>query len=177
MHIADPVSSRSSSSPDNSYSPTNHHPLSMQSNSTSLPGFQFYSYCGVTTTTYQEQSQGAGFTYVDMTPIHSTSNSANNFSYSNAHGTFGNHNLPHMNSMAAVIHNTRHNSEQSISGMTSRHSISHISPPHSYSQAQSSSGGPPSPASLHSVSSHTSGPPTLLALSSMVMDMPITQIV
>jgi zinc finger protein CreA/MIG len=155
----------------------NHHPLSMQSNSTILPGFQFYSYCGVTPTTYQEQSQGAGFTYVDTTPIHSTSNSANNFSYSNAHGTFGNHNLPHMNSTAAVIHNTRHNSKQSISGMTSRHSISHISPPHSYSQAQSSSGGPPSPASLHSISSHTSGPPTLLALSSMVMDMPIMQIV
>jgi len=68
--------------------------------------------------------------------------------------------LPHMNSTAAVIHNTRHNSEPSISGMTSRHSISHISHPHSYSQGQSSSGGPPSPASSHSVSSHTSGPPT-----------------
>ncbi|KAF8329911.1 hypothetical protein F5887DRAFT_1003430, partial [Amanita rubescens] len=159
MHISDPVSSRSSSSPDNSYSPVNHHLLSMQSNSASLPGPQSYSYRSGTTT-YQEQSQGAGFTYVHTTPIHSTSNSANNFSYSNAHGSFGNHSLPHMNSTAAVIHNTRHNSEPSISGMTSRHSISHISHPHSYSQGQSSSGGPPSPASSHSVSSHTSGPPT-----------------
>lgn len=159
MHIADPVSSRSSSSPDNSYSPTNHHLLSMPSNSMSLPGPQSYSYRNGTTT-YQEQSQGAGFTYVHTTPIHSTSNSASNFSYSNAHGSFGNHGLPHMNSTATVIHNTRHNSESSISGITSRHSISHISHPHSYSQAQSSSGGPPSPASSHSVSSHTSGPPT-----------------
>lgn len=159
MHIADPVSSRSSSSPDNSYSPTNHHLLSMPSNSMNLPGSQSYSYRNGTTT-YQEQSQGAGFTYVHTTPIHSTSNSASNFSYSNAHGSFGNHGLPHMNSTATVIHNTRHNSESSISGITSRHSISHISHPHSYSQAQSSSGGPPSPASSHSVSSHTSGPPT-----------------
>ncbi|KAF8634625.1 hypothetical protein AX15_000802 [Amanita polypyramis BW_CC] len=157
MHITDPISNRSSSSPD-AYSPGNHHLMSMSSNSMSLPGSQSYSYRSGTTT-YQEQSQGAGFTYVHTTPLHSTSNSTNGF-YSNAHGNLGYHSMPHMNSSATVIHNSRHNSEPSISGMASRHSISHISHPHSYSQAHSPSGGPPSPASSHSVSSHTSGPPT-----------------
>jgi hypothetical protein len=110
------------------------HLLSMPSNSMSLPGSQSYSYCNGTTT-YQEQSQGAGFTYVRTTLIHSMSNSASNFSYSDAHGSFGNHDLPHINSTATVIHNTCHNSESSISGITSRHSILHISHLHSYSQA------------------------------------------
>ncbi|KAK2463733.1 hypothetical protein APHAL10511_004226 [Amanita phalloides] len=159
MHLADPISSRSSSSPDSPYSSANHHLLSMPSNSMNLSASQSYSYRSGTTT-YQEQSQGAGYTYVHTTPIHASSNSSSNFPYPNAHGSFGNHSLPHMNSSAGVIHNSRHNSESSISGITSRHSISHISHPHSYSQAQSSSGGPPSPASSHSVSSHTSGPPT-----------------
>ncbi|KAM6496486.1 hypothetical protein JOM56_009192 [Amanita muscaria] len=157
MHLSDPASSRSASPPEVSYSP--HHMMSMQSNSMNLPPSQSYSYRSGTTT-YQEQSQGAGFTYVHTTPIHSNSNSASNFSYSNAHGSFGNHGLPHMTSSSAIIHNARHTSEPSISGIASRHSISHISHPNTYSHAQCSSGGPPSPASSHSVSSHTSGPPT-----------------
>lgn len=139
-HFA-PSSSRSS--PETSYSPINNHmsPLGSQ------PSYSYRS----GTTTYQEQSQGAGFTYVHTTPIHSSSNSANSFSsYSNANDNF-NHNVSHMNPSL----NHRDNSPTSLS---SRHSISHISHPQSY--AQNSSGGPPSPASSHSVSSHTSGPPT-----------------
>ncbi|PFH50396.1 hypothetical protein AMATHDRAFT_75624 [Amanita thiersii Skay4041] len=158
LHLADPVSSRSSSSPD-AYSAANHHLMPMAP-SMSLPGSQSYSYRSGTTT-YQEQSQGAGFTYVHTTPLHAASNSFP--SYSNgAHGNFGNHNLSHLNSSSPIIHHSRHNPESSMPSISSRHSISHISHPHSYSQQQhqSSSGGPPSPASSHSVSSHTSGPPT-----------------
>jgi zinc finger protein CreA/MIG len=102
MRRGNSVSSRSSSSPDNSYSSANHRLISVPSNSANLPGPRSG------TTTYQQRSQGAGYTYVHTTPFHSTSNLASNFSYSNAHRSFGNHSLPRMNSTAAVIHNTHH---------------------------------------------------------------------
>ncbi|KAF8627944.1 hypothetical protein AX17_006097 [Amanita inopinata Kibby_2008] len=160
LHLTDPASSRSSSSPETSYSPINHHLMPMASHSMPMPGSQSQSYRSGTST-YQEQSQGAGFTYVHTTPLHSASHSAGSFSsYSNAHGSFNNHSLSHLSSTSPIIHSSRHNTDTSISGIASRHSISHISHPQSYSQTQPPSGGPPSPASSHSVSSHTSGPPT-----------------
>ncbi|KAF8886957.1 hypothetical protein BD779DRAFT_1528922 [Infundibulicybe gibba] len=158
-------SSRSSSSPDASYSPVNHHLVPMSSHGMSLggPNPQPYSYRSGTTT-YQEQSQSAGFTYVHTTPVsHSSTNSnGNSFaSYSSSHDDFSNHGLPHLGSSSSS-HHAQDSPTSPVPSMSisSRHSISHISHPQSYSQNQSSSGGPPSPASSHSVSSHTSGPPT-----------------
>ncbi|KAF5363914.1 hypothetical protein D9756_000004 [Leucocoprinus leucothites] len=122
-HLADGSSSRSSSSPEQQYSQY----LSM--------GNSQYSYRSGTTT-YQEQSQGSGFTYVHTTPLsHSSPNpSTNALSYSSSsHDTFNN------------------------SG--SRHSISHITSYNAPANSASST-SPPSPASSHSVSSHASGPPT-----------------
>ncbi|KAF9443360.1 hypothetical protein P691DRAFT_417191 [Macrolepiota fuliginosa MF-IS2] len=124
-HLPDGSSSRSSSSPEQSYA--QYVPLSM--------GNSQYSYRSGTTT-YQEQSQGSGFTYVHTTPLsHSPPNpSTNSLSYSSSsHDAFNN-------------------------SHASRHSISHITSYNS-SSAQSTA-TPPSPASSHSVSSHTSGPPT-----------------
>lgn len=125
-HMADGSSSRSSSSPEQSYS--QYVPMGM--------GNSRYAY-GSGTATYQEQSQGSGFTYVHTTPLsHSPPNSStNSLSYSSSsHDTFNN-------------------------SHGSRHSISHIT---SYNApaTSASSTTPPSPASSHSVSSHTSGPPT-----------------
>ncbi|KAF7775611.1 transcriptional regulator family: C2H2 zinc finger [Agaricus bisporus var. burnettii] len=115
-HLGDGGSSRSSSSPEQSYSQY----LAMGNNQ--------YSYRSGTTT-YQEQSQGSGFTYVHTTPL--------------------SHSPPH--SYASSPHDNFSNSQGS------RHSISHIT---SYHAPATSSATPPSPASSHSVSSHTSGPPT-----------------
>ncbi|KXN83454.1 Transcriptional regulator NRG1 [Leucoagaricus sp. SymC.cos] len=122
-HLADGSSSRSSSSPEQQYS--QYVPLSM--------GNSQYSYRSGTTT-YQEQSQGSGFTYVHTTPLsHNSPNPSTNALYSSSsHDTFNN-------------------------SHGSRHSISHIT---SYNAPSASSASPPSPASSHSVSSHTSGPPT-----------------
>ncbi|KDR84551.1 hypothetical protein GALMADRAFT_262763 [Galerina marginata CBS 339.88] len=161
----DAASDRSSSSgsPQASYASPNQHLVPMSSQSMGMSGAnpQNYSYRSGTTT-YQEQSQGAGaaFTYVHTTPVsHSNNNSngnsnGNSFSsYSNSHDNFaGNHSMHHQSNQ---------NRGHSPVSMSSRHSISHISHPQSsYSQNQSSSAGPASPASSHSVSSHTSGPPT-----------------
>lgn len=126
-HLPDGSSSRSSSSPEQSYSP--YVPLNM--------GNSQYSYRSGTTT-YQEQSQGSGFTYVHTTPLsHSPPNSStNSLSYSSSsHDTFNN-------------------------SHPSRHSISHITSYNAPATSASSTTTPPSPASSHSVSSHTSGPPT-----------------
>lgn len=170
-HLPDSASSRSSSSPETSYSPINHHLVPMSSQGINMPGSnsqQPYSYRSGTTT-YQEQSQGAGFTYVHTTPIsHSSSSSNGNTfsSYSSSHDDFSNHSLPHINTNTSspVLHQQHLQdspTSQSSMSMSSRHSISHISHPQSsYSQNQPSSAGPPSPTSSHSVSSHTSGPPT-----------------
>ena len=143
----------SSASPDFT-SGNSHHLVPLGSQAMGMaPGAMNYNYRSGTTT-YQEQSQGAGYTYVHTTPVSGSSTNGNNgngnFSYSNGGENFNAH------SQSASTHN-RDNSPVS---MSSRHSISHISHPQSYSQAQSSSAGPPSPASSHSVSSHTSGPPT-----------------
>jgi len=146
--------SSSSASPQAPYSPTHQGmPMSPQSLGMSSGNSQSYAYRSGTTT-YQEQSQGAGFTYVHTTPVNTHSSHAGpngSFpSYTNAHENYNTHSMNPQN---------RGNSPISLS---SRHSISHISHPHSsYTQNhQSSSAGPPSPASSHSVSSHTSGPPT-----------------
>lgn len=122
-HLPDGSSSRSSSSPEQSYQ---YVPLNMANS-----GYSYRS----GTTTYQEQSQSTGFTYVHTTPLsHSPPNSSTNpLSYSSSsHDAFNN-------------------------SHPSRHSISHITYPAS---SHPSSTTPPSPASSHSVSSHTSGPPT-----------------
>lgn len=169
-HLPDNASSRSSSSPEASYSPIGHHLVPMSSQSINLGNQNSHSYSYRSgTTTYQEQSQGVGFTYVHTTPIsHSSSNShGTNFSYSSSshNNNFDNQPLPNLNTSSPVLHQ-QHLQESPTSpvssiSISSRHSISHISHPQSYSQnQQSSSGGPPSPASSHSVSSHTSGPPT-----------------
>ena len=146
------ISSRSSSSPEISYSPvtsSHHHSqiVPLSSHPINISG-QNYSHYRSGTTTYQEQAQGAGFTYVHTTPISHSSNAAsvhsNSFSYSNGH------------------YDSSHSSHQSqsppsppsnhVSSITSRHSISHIShPQHRYPSNQTSD--PPSPASSHSVSS------------------------
>ncbi|KAF8957700.1 hypothetical protein BDZ97DRAFT_1844789 [Flammula alnicola] len=130
----DAASDRSSSSAslEASYS-SNHHIVLMSSQGMALSNNQNYSYRS-SASTYQELSQGAGFT------------SHNNFDNGNNHK----HPMHH--------HQNRGNSPVSIS---SRHSISHILHPQStYSQNQPSSAGPASPASSQSMSSHTSGPPT-----------------
>ncbi|TFK63461.1 hypothetical protein BDN72DRAFT_847581 [Pluteus cervinus] len=161
-HLPDTSSGRSSSSPQSSYSPINHHLVPMSSQGLSQP----YSYRSGTTT-YQEQSQGAGFTYVHTTPISHSSNASNGTSfssYSSSHDNFNGQSLPHINtSSSSPLHQSHLQdspSSQSSISLPSRHSISHISHPQSSYQNQSSSAGPPSPASSHSVSSHTSGPPT-----------------
>ncbi|KAF8642781.1 hypothetical protein AX16_009414 [Volvariella volvacea WC 439] len=169
-HLAGEASGRSSSSPQSSsYSPINGHLA--QGLGLSGAGSQgTYSYRSGTTT-YQEQSQGAGFTYVHTTPISHSSTGSNvpSFSsYSSSHDNFSGHSLPHLNassssSSSPLLHQDSQSQPSSLS-MPSRHSISHISHPQtSYSQptpTQSSSTNPPSPASSNSVSSHTSGPPT-----------------
>ena len=88
------------------------------------PGYSYRS----GTTTYQEQSQGAGFTYVHTTPISQSS------SYGGSHENFSSRENP-----------------------SNRHSISHISHPQSYPSAQgppspsssqsvsSQTSGPPTP--------------------------------
>jgi zinc finger protein CreA/MIG len=112
------------------------------------------------TTTYQEQSHGAGFTYVHTTPTSSSASSSASFSssYSGSHNNFNN--LPHINTSSPVIHSQHlQDSPNPSATHSNRHSISHISP-QPYPHSQPSSAGPPSPASSHSVSSQTSGPPT-----------------
>jgi len=138
--IESPSARSPPSSPDTPYASGSHMvPLSSQGLNLSNGNNQGYSYRSGTTT-YQEQSQGAGFTYVHTTPITQPS------SYS-SHESFGNHSLS--------------NRDQQNVPLSSRHSISHISHPQSsYPQGSSSSTNPPSPSSSHSVSSQTSGPPT-----------------
>jgi zinc finger protein CreA/MIG len=168
-HLPANGSSRSSSSPETPYSPVNANlvPMPSQSIGTNGHNSQPYSYRSGTTT-YQEQSQGAGFTYVHTTPVsHSSTSSSPSFSssYSGAHNSFNN--LPHINTSSPVLH-SHHlqesplptpNHSTSVTNHSNRHSISHISP-QPYPPNPSSSTGPPSPASSHSVSSHPSGPPT-----------------
>lgn len=151
-------SSRSSSSPEASYSPINSHLVPVSQGMSVGQNSQPYSYRSGTTT-YQEQSHGAGFTYVHTTPTSSsTSSSASFSSYSNSHNNYNN--LPHINTSSPVLHSQQvQDSPNPSSTHSNRHSISHISP-QPYSHSQPSSTGPPSPASSHSVSSHTSGPPT-----------------
>lgn len=158
-HLAESASARSSTSPQSSYSSLNHHLVP-----TGSQGFgQPYSYRSGTTT-YQEQSQGAGFTYVHTTPISHSSNASNGntfSSYSSSHDSFSGHPVPHLNASSSTSLSQDNSNSQSSLSMSSRHSISHISHPQSnYSQNHSAGGGPPSPASSQSVSSHTSGPPT-----------------
>lgn len=160
----DSASSRSSSSPDISYSPMSpHHPhlVPMNSHSMSLQHSQPYSYRSGTTT-YQEQSQGAGFTYVHTTPISHSSG----MSYHSSNSNYDHHSLPHINTSSPMQHHQDPNSPSSPSTThaSSRHSISHISHPQSSYPHQSqhsahghSSASPPSPSS---VSSHASGPAT-----------------
>jgi zinc-finger protein CreA/MIG len=163
--------SRSSSSPELPYSPHNqpqphsHSHSHSHSHLVGMPNMNghvasSYPYRSGTAT-YQEQSQGT-FTYVHTTPIPHSSGPggnlnghgmhANSFSYPSSHGYDNIHQSPH------------HTPSPPMSAMSSRHSISHISHPHSHSNGQRSSGGPPSPESTNSVASHnshtTSGPAT-----------------
>ena len=143
-----------SSSPDTPYPPSDHHLVSLQSQGLSnSPNYNYRS----GTTTYQEQSQGPGYTYVHTTPItHPSSGSSNGTSFSSYSSSHNNFNVSPIQPQQAQNQNQhRDNSPVSIS---SRHSISHIS--HPQSSYQSSSATPPSPASSQSVSSHNSGPPT-----------------
>jgi zinc-finger protein CreA/MIG len=157
-HIPSSGSSRSSSSPEASYSPINTHlvPLSSQGINVNQNS-QSYSYRNGTTT-YQEQSHGAGFTYVHTTPTSSSTSSSPGFSSSySSHNNFNN--LPHINTSSPVLHSQQMQNSPNPSTHSNRRSISHISP-QPYSHSQPSSAGPPSPASSNSVSSQTSGPPT-----------------
>ncbi|RDB20189.1 hypothetical protein Hypma_013143 [Hypsizygus marmoreus] len=156
-----PSSSRRSSTPPELSYPQSHHLGSISSQSSNHAS-QPYSYRSGTTT-YQEQSQGAGFTYVHTTPLSHSSTSSNpsSFSsYSNSHNGYTNHSLPQINTSPPILHPRHHHDSPNPTPISSRHSISHISHPHSYSQNQPSSAGPASPASSHSVSSQTSGPAT-----------------
>ena len=158
-HIPSNASSRSSSSPEASYSPPNAQLGALSPHISVTQNSHSYSYRG-STSTYQDQSSHAnGFNYVHTTPTSSsTSSSASFSSYSGSHNSFNN--LPHINTSSPVIHSQHlHDSPNTSSNHSNRHSISHISP-QPYPHSQSSSAGPPSPASSHSVSSHTSGPPT-----------------
>lgn len=156
--LPDPCSNRSSSSPAASYSPIPHQ-MSQLVSMSSQPMNQQYSYRSGTTT-YQEQSQGAGFTYVHTTPVSHPSSSPtqninNSYSYADSNG-YDEHSIPHINTSSPVLQQDQLQdspSPVSSASMSSRHSISHISHPYT----QNSSGGPSSP---ESASSHTSGPPT-----------------
>ena len=144
-----PGRSSSSSSPDTSYPPNDHHLVSLQSQGLSNP--PNYNYRSGTTT-YQEQSQAPGYTYVHTTPItHPSSGSSNGNSFSS-------YSSPHDNFSVSPIQPQNEHRDNSPVSISSRHSISHIS--HPQSSYQSSTASPPSPTSSQSVSSHNSGPPT-----------------
>lgn len=150
MHQSSPGRSSSSSSPDTAYPPNDHHLVSLQSQGLSNP--PNYNYRSGTTT-YQEQSQGPGYTYVHTTPItqpSSGSSNGNSFSsYSNSPDNFN---------LSPIQQNQNDQRDNSPVSISSRHSISHISHPHS--SYHSSSTSPSSPASSHSHHSGASGPPT-----------------
>lgn len=123
---------------------------------------QQYSYRSGTTT-YQEQSQGAGvggFTYVHTTPIsHSSGNTPPSSATSSFSGSYSSsHHSHHHQQQQQHHHHEGGYRDVSPVSISSRHSISHISHPQQRHHHHHS--GPPSPASSHSVSSHTSGPPT-----------------
>ncbi|KAF9477617.1 hypothetical protein BDN70DRAFT_861524 [Pholiota conissans] len=148
----DAGSDRSSSSPDTSYTTPNHNlmPISSQALAMSGGNTQNYSYRSGAAT-YQDQSQGSGFAYVNTNSSNSMNSLSNGNSYSSAHDGY------------PMQHHSVQSRGHSPVSMSSRHSISHISHPQqsSYSQQNySSSAGPASPASSQSVSSHHSGPPT-----------------
>ncbi|KAL0950453.1 hypothetical protein HGRIS_010402 [Hohenbuehelia grisea] len=150
-HLA--PSARSSASPETSYAPLSHHQMPQQNMGMSPPPHQSpqsqYSYRSGTTT-YQEQSQGAtNFTYVHTTPL-SHNGQQNSLQYP-PHHLYDNG-----SNSAPVSPDTASGSPVAGLSLSSRHSISHISHPQPYPPTAS----PPSPASSHSVSSHTSGPPT-----------------
>jgi zinc-finger protein CreA/MIG len=102
------------------------------------------------TTTYQEQSQAPGYTYVHTTPINQPPSGSSNgnslSSYSNSHDNFN---------VSPIQQNQNDHRDNSPVSISSRHSISHIS--HPQSSYQSSSASPPSPASSQS---HQSAPAT-----------------
>ncbi|KAF5369704.1 hypothetical protein D9615_010171 [Tricholomella constricta] len=154
-HLPSSSSSRSSSSPEATYPPNSNHHLVTMSSQVSSQNSQPYSYRSGTTT-YQEQSQGAGFTYVHTTPVSHPSNTSPNHGsfppYSSSHNSYSNHSLPHLNTSSS---NSQHHHDNPNPPPSSRHSISHISHPHPY--PQSNIAEPASPASSQS---HTSGPPT-----------------
>lgn len=153
MHQPSPGRSSSSSSPDLVYPPSDHHLVSLQSQGqqglSNPPNYNYRS----GTTTYQEQSQGPGYTYVHTTPITqppSGSSNGNSFSsYSNSPDNFN---------VSPIQQNQNDHRDNSPVSISSRHSISHIS--HPQSSYQSSSTSPSSPASSHSHHSGASGPPT-----------------
>ena len=83
IQLPSPGRSSSSSSPDTAYPPSDHQLVSLQSQGLSNP--PNYNYRSGTTT-YQEQSQGPGYTYVHTTPItHPPSGSSNGNSFSSRH--------------------------------------------------------------------------------------------
>ena len=157
-HLPSTSSSRSSSSPELTYSSGSHNLIPISSQGPSQ-GSQSYSYRG-NTSTYQDQSHGAGYTYVHTTPLthHSSGSNSNSFSsYPNSHANYGAHSLPHINTSSPVLHPQHPHDSPNPTPISSRHSISHISHPQSYPQNHSSSTEPASPASSHS---HHSGPTT-----------------
>ncbi|PPQ84698.1 hypothetical protein CVT24_002673 [Panaeolus cyanescens] len=131
-------SARSSASPD-AYVPLSPPPLAMSNNN---QGFNYRSVAS----NYQEQQQSQNNNFSNYSHSQVSNGNSSFSSYSSSHDSFENQSSAR---------------DQSNGSISSRHSISHISHPQSsYSQAHASSVGPPSPASSHSVSSHTSGPPT-----------------
>ena len=149
MHQSSPGRSSSSSSPDTAYPPSDHHLVSLQSQGLSSP--PNYNYRSGTTT-YQEQSQGPGYTYVHTTPITPSSASSNGNSFSSYSSSSDNFNV------SPIQQNQNDQRDNSPVSISSRHSISHIS--HPQSSYHSSSTSPSSPASSHSHHSGASGPPT-----------------
>lgn len=148
MQQPSPGRSSSSSSLDTSYPPSDHDLVPAQPQGLSSP--LNYNY-RTGTTTYQEQSQGPGYTYVHTTPITHPSSGA-------SHGTSFSSYASHDNFSVSPQQTQNGHRDNSSVSISSRHSISHIS--HPQSSYQSSRTSPPSPASSQSVSSHNSGPPT-----------------
>jgi zinc finger protein CreA/MIG len=156
IHPPDSVSNRSSSSPD-AYSPTSHSQL-LPLNGVNGHGHTTYSQYRSGTTTYQEQSQGAGYTYVHTTPISHSPSSSGSLNGQGMHGASFSYTTSHAYDNLSHEHSTP---SPPMSSISSRHSISHISHPQPYPNGLQSSGGPSSPESTASVTStHTTSGPT-----------------
>jgi zinc finger protein CreA/MIG len=158
------ISSRSSSTPE---APVSSQPISISSQHQHS---HTYSHYRSGTTTYQEQSQGAGFTYVHTTPIshsapdsstHSLHHPHDSYSYPSSHHDDDHHPVSHPHHHLGDASNNHDSSSPPpthVSSISSRHSISHISHPHhrslppSYSHSHTPDpSSPSSPSQTHAV--------------------------